>query len=115
MEHNVVIMGGLEYKAVNPVAYDHNGGLCGGCALDSTLTASCESFHCQPHTRPDNSSAIAKRHYSAKAVARVLRERGKNPKVLTGKNVTHSVAISVENSKGETDNLEFIYLDGQIE
>lgn len=65
IEHNVVEIGGLEYKAVK-------GGGCIQCALNRV---DCKEFNCISDDRADHeSNVIAKRHYSAKLVALALRE-----------------------------------------
>lgn len=54
IEHNVVVVGGMDYKAVD-------GNSCDGCALVNTTA--CTRVSCTDDARADGKSVIFKRHY----------------------------------------------------
>lgn len=57
INHNVVVAGGVEYKAVN-------GNSCDGCAFVRTTV--CRRVFCTDDVRSDKQSVIFKRHYRPK-------------------------------------------------
>lgn len=57
IEHNVVVTGGVEYKAVN-------GNSCDGCAFVRSTV--CTRVSCTDDARLDKESVIFKRHYRPK-------------------------------------------------
>ena len=56
MIHDVIVIGGIEYKAVSG-----NGSSCKGCALRGV--GPCGIINCAEYERPDRVEAIYKRHY----------------------------------------------------
>lgn len=62
IEHNVVVVGGVEYKAVEPIGKDS----CQGCDLSDMKCLKLSGVHCTQNRRNDKSSVIFKRHYRPK-------------------------------------------------
>lgn len=59
IEHNVVVVGGLEYKAVSCYRFNP----CKGCHL---MDADCQAVDCNESSRDDGSTVRFKRHYRPK-------------------------------------------------
>lgn len=62
IEHNVVVVGGVEYKAVEPIER----GCCNGCDLSDIKCLILSGVHCTKNKRNDKRDVIFKRHYRPK-------------------------------------------------
>ena len=62
IEHNVVVVGGVEHKAVKAGF----GGWCKRCSIDKLLGDDDCSVCCTPSDRSDDSNVVFKRHYRPK-------------------------------------------------